>query len=217
MIVHHHARAEQTVKVLDAEFLLSAVEPTVGAGWPEEGPPEIGFAGRSNVGKSTLLQALMQRKGLVRVSSTPGRTRLINFFRVVVEPEPQHKLEVRFVDLPGYGYAKVSKTEREKWLPFVAQYLGHRPSLKVVVLLVDPRRDVGLDETEIVKYVQARGVFVLAVMTKADKLAKHERKPTLDKLRKELGLPLVAVSATDGDGVDELWRRLTVALARGAQ
>jgi GTP-binding protein len=201
------------VKVLDAEFLVSAVERTVGAGWPDDGPPEIAFAGRSNVGKSTLLQALMQRRGLVRISSTPGRTRLINFFRVVIEPAPKQSLEVRFVDLPGYGYAKVSKAEREKWLPFVAQYLGQRPSLRVAVLLVDPRREIGLDETEIVKYVQSRGVFVQAVMTKADKLPKHERKPILEKLKRALGVPILAVSATDGDGIDELWRRLTVAIA----
>lgn len=201
------------MKVLDAQFLLSATERTVGAGWPDEGPPEIAFAGRSNVGKSTLLQALMQRKGLVRISSTPGRTRLINFFRVLIEAEPKQQRELRFVDLPGYGYAKVSKAEREKWLPFVAQYLGERPSLRVVVLLVDPRREIGLDETEIVKYVQSRGVFVQAVMTKADKLSKHERKPILEKVKRALGVPTIAVSATDGDGVDELWRRLTVALA----
>jgi GTP-binding protein len=205
------------MKVLDAQFLLSAAERSVGVGWPDDATPEIAFAGRSNVGKSTLLQALMQRKGLVRISSTPGRTRLINFFRVVIEAEPGQREELRFVDLPGYGYAKVSKAEREKWLPFVAQYLGERPSLRVVVLLVDPRRDVGLDETEIVKYVQARGVLVQAVMTKADKLSKHERKPLLEKCKRALGVPTIAVSATDGDGVDELWRRLTVALARREQ
>lgn len=206
------------MKVLEAEFLTSATEKTAGAGWPDEGPPEIAFAGRSNVGKSTLLQALMQRRGLVRISSTPGRTRLINFFRVVVAPEggraPQDRRELYFVDLPGYGYAKVSKEEREKWLPFVDQYLSQRASLRVLVLLVDPRRDVGIDETEIAKYVQSRGVLVLAVMTKADKLAKHERKPALDKLKRALGLPVIAVSATDGDGIDELWRRIAGALAR---
>jgi GTP-binding protein len=204
------------MKVLDAEFVISATEPTAGAGWPPDGAPEIAFAGRSNVGKSTLLQALMQRKGLVRISSTPGRTRLINFFRVVIEPEPKQPLELRFVDLPGYGYAKVSKSEREKWLPFVEQYLGHRPSLQIVVMLVDPRREIGLDETEIVKYVKARGVFVQAVMTKADKLSKHERKPAVEKIQRALATPVIAVSATDGEGVDDLWRRLVVALARGA-
>ena len=83
----------------------------------------------------------------------------------------------------------------------------------VLVLLVDPRREVGLDETEIARYVATRGVLVIAVMTKADKLKKHERKPVLEKLRRALGLPLIAVSATDGDGVDELWRRIANATA----
>ncbi|HEX9104683.1 MAG TPA: GTP-binding protein, partial [Polyangia bacterium] len=126
--------------------------------------------------------------------------------------------ELRFVDLPGYGYAKVSKAEREKWLPFVDQYLSERAALKVLVLLVDPRREAGgaqplLDETEIAKYVAGRGVLVLGVMTKADKLSKHERKPALEKLKRALGLPVIAVSATDGDGVDELWRRIAHATA----
>ena len=169
------------------------------------------------MGKSTLLQALLQRRGLVRISSTPGRTRLINFFRVLVAPDggrgPQDRVELRLVDLPGYGYAKVSKAEREKWLPFVDQYLSERATLRVLVLLVDPRREVGLDETEIASYVAARGVSVLAVMTKADKLKKHERKPALAELKRALGLPLIAVSATDGDGVDELWRRIAHAAA----
>jgi GTP-binding protein len=210
------------MKVLTAEFLTSATDRQSGAGWPDEGPPEIAFAGRSNVGKSTLLAALMQRRGLVRVSATPGRTRLINFFKVEIAPEggrgPADRKALRFVDLPGYGYAKVSKAEREKWLPFVDQYLSERASLRVLVLLVDPRRPVGpggmIDETEIVKYVAARGVFVQVVMTKADKLAKHERKPALETLKKAFGLPVLAVSATSGDGVDELWQRLVVALSR---
>jgi GTP-binding protein len=200
------------MKVLEAEFMLSGTDPAAGVGWPIDEIPEIAFAGRSNVGKSTLLQALMQRRGLVRISSTPGRTRLINFFSVVIEPKPGERRILRFVDLPGYGYAKVSKTEREQWLPFVDEYLARRPQLRAVVMLVDPRREPGLDETEIVRYVGERGVTVLPVMTKADKLSKHERKPALEKVVRALGHPTLAVSSTDGAGVDELWRRLVVAL-----
>ena len=126
--------------------------------------------------------------------------------------------ELLFVDLPGYGYAKVSKEEREKWLPFVDQYLSERGVAQGAGGAVDARRDPrredpGLDETEIARYVAARGVSVIAVMTKADKLKKHERKPALEKLRRALGLPVIAVSATDGDGVDELWRRIADATA----
>jgi GTP-binding protein len=157
---------------------------------------------------------------LVRVSATPGRTRLINFFRVVVAPTGGARVELRFVDLPGFGYAKVAKHERQQWLPFVAQYLGGRAALRACVLLFDARRDDSLfDEIEIVKYVAARGVIVLPVMTKVDKLAKHERKPALVRLRRALVdaavtvMPPIAVSATDGNGVDELWQRLVVALA----
>src|SRR3954467_10932801 len=119
------------MKVLEADFLTSSTEKTAGAGWPDDETPEIAFAGRSNVGKSTLLQALMQRRGLVRISSTPGRTRLINFFRLVIAagPTPADKRELRLVDLPGYGYAKVAKSEREKWLPFVDEYLARRRQL----------------------------------------------------------------------------------------
>src|SRR6516162_3175454 len=117
------------MKVLEADFLTSATEKSAGAGWPAAGPPEIAFAGRSNVGKSTLLAALMQRRGLVRVSSTPGRTRLINFFRLLTD----RLGELRLVDLPGYGYAKVSKAERETWRPFVERYLGGgRATLRAV-------------------------------------------------------------------------------------
>jgi GTP-binding protein len=196
------------MKVLSAEFLQSGTGPTDGAGWPKEGPPEIAFAGRSNVGKSSLLAALMQRKGMVRVSSTPGRTRLINWFRVVVERDR----ELRLVDLPGFGYAKVSKEERKGWFEFVEKYLGHRPSLKACVLIVDARRGPELDETELNKWLTGRGVKVIAVATKADKLAKHERKPAAEQIRRALGHAPVITSATENTGVDELWRRLEIAL-----
>jgi GTP-binding protein len=195
-----------SVAALSLRFVQSASD----VGQLPDAEREVALVGRSNVGKSSLLNALAGSASLARTSKTPGATRLINVFELSGSPGRW------LVDLPGYGYAKVSKAEREKWLPFVDQYLSQRGSLRAVVLLVDPRRDIGLDETEIVKYVAERGVFVIAVMTKADKLSKHERKPAMEKIKKVLGLPVIAVSATDGDGLDELWRRLLVAINRGA-
>ncbi len=199
------------VRVVEAEFLQSGTDDP--AGWPEAGPPEVAFIGRSNVGKSTLLSALLQRKGLVRISSTPGRTRLINFFHCAVEDRGR-RLELRLVDLPGFGYAKVAKSEREAWQPFVEKYLGARTTLKAGVILVDGRRQPTRDETlffsesEIAGWLAGRSVAVVPVLTKADQLAKHERKPAAERIRRLLGAAVLPVSATEGDGVMDLWRRL---------
>jgi GTP-binding protein len=206
------------MRVVEAEFLQSGADDP--AGWPEEGPPEVAFVGRSNVGKSTLLGALLGRKGLVRVSATPGRTRLVNFFRCVVELNDKRR-ELRLVDLPGFGYAKVAKSEREAWRPFVQRYLGARATLKAGVILVDARREETRDEplffseSEIAGWLAGRGVAVIPVVTKADQLRKHERKPAADRVRRILGAPALIVSATQGEGVAELWRRLLVSARSG--
>jgi GTP-binding protein len=197
------------VRVLEAEFLLSGAAPEAGAGWPPEGPAEVAFIGRSNVGKSTLLNALMGRHGLVRVSATPGRTRLINFFRVVVAADHSTaSAELRFVDLPGFGFAKVSKEERAAWRPFVERYLGSRGVLRCCVLLCDARRGPELDETELAAWLKGRGMEVIPVMTKADKLPKHLRRPAADKMGASLQSQVMVVSGTSGEGVPDLWRRL---------
>jgi GTP-binding protein len=184
-----------------AEFVTSAAAPE---GYPPPGPPEVAFAGRSNVGKSSLLN-LLCGKPLARTSSTPGRTRLINFFRLEM---PGGALGL--VDLPGYGYAKVPVAMRASWRPLVESYLTARPTLRAVFLLVDARRGAEGEERELVEYLGEVGTPLEVVLTKSDKLSKSKRWPAAVALRRELGLardPLVA-SSQDGDGVDELWRAI---------
>jgi len=195
------------VRITEAEFELSSADEL-----PPEGAPEIAFAGRSNVGKSTLLGALVGRRGLVRVSATPGRTRLINFFRVMLVDEQGAKKELRFVDLPGYGYARVSKEERKAWRARMEAYLGSRPALRAVVLLMDARRGPELDETEIAKWLKGRGVRVIPVLTKADQLRKHERIPAATRARAQLGEQPLLVSGTDGSGLPDLLRRIVASV-----
>src|SRR5579859_6809935 len=178
------------MRVVEAEFLQSGSSDP--AGWPVGSAPEIAFIGRSNVGKSTLLGALLQRKGLVRVSATPGRTRLINFFRCLVERKTR-RIELVLVDLPGFGYARVAKTERESWRPFMERYLGERTSLRAAVILVDGRRKPTRDEplffseAELAGWLRGRGVEVVPVVTKADQLRSAERAPASRKVKEALG------------------------------
>ena len=186
-----------------AEFLVSASDPR---GFPRPELPELAFAGRSNVGKSSLLNALVGVPGLARTSNTPGRTRLVNWFRV----EPPHGKPVAFVDLPGYGYAKVSKSERAAWRPLVEAYLERRQVLKSVLLLVDARRGGEGDEVELLEYLAAAGVPTQVVLTKSDKLAKAKRKPAAAAVRRALGLardPLLA-SIQEPESLADLWRYL---------
>lgn len=233
--------------VRTAEFETSAADP---GGWPPESVPETGpeslpgasgdeagslideiaFVGRSNVGKSSLLNALAERRGLARTSAAPGRTRLVNFFRVEVQHGAATR-RLRFVDLPGFGYAKVSKSERSTWRPTIERYLSERRSLRVVALLVDARRvpgqtssrderDALLDERELAAWLAQpnpeRPVTVVPVLTKVDKLAKHELKLTAERLRRLLGAPPVAFSALTGEGRERLWERLLRALPSAA-
>jgi GTP-binding protein len=121
-----------------------------------------------------------------------------------VDPEK----ELRFVDLPGYGYAKVSKTERAEWFGFVEKYLGHRQSLRACVLIMDLRRGAELDETELYRWLGERGVAVIPVATKADKVPKHARKPAAAEIARALGRPPVVVSAETGDGMSDLWHKI---------
>jgi GTP-binding protein len=195
------------VKILAAELVTSA---SSAGGFPAEGAPEIALLGRSNVGKSSLLNRLVQRRKLARTSHTPGRTRLVNFFRVL-RPEG----ELRLVDLPGYGWAQVSKRERRAWQALVEGYLERRASLRLAVLLLDARRDPGPDEIDLLPWLAARGVPVLGVLTKVDRLSARERAARLRRAR-EAGLTLewIPTSARSGEGIDALWREIDRALVR---
>ena len=150
------------------EFIKSAVKPSQ---YPEYDFPEIAFAGRSNVGKSSLINTLIQRRNMVKTSSKPGCTQLINFFLI--------NEELSFVDLPGYGYAKVSKKIRSQWQPMINLYLSQRQSLLGLVLLIDIRRDPGKEELDMVDWLESHKMPYLVILTKSDKLSKTKQQKRL--------------------------------------
>ena len=190
------------MKVLSAEFVTSATEPSQ---FPPGNLPEIAFAGRSNVGKSSLLNALLGHKNLARVSQTPGRTRLVNFFRVAAADKKGAAF--MFVDLPGYGYARVAKAVKEQWGPMIEGYLSARPALRGVVLLTDVRRGEQ-DEIDLVRWVGAQGLGLIAVATKIDKLPRWQRMQGIRDLETLLAVPVIGCSAETGEGMDEVWKAI---------
>lgn len=167
------------MKIRAVEFVKSAVKP---AHYPEYDLPEIAFAGRSNVGKSSLINTLISRRDMVKTSSRPGCTQLINFFLVNGDVSqgnmPQEALSL--VDLPGYGYAKVSKKIRAQWQPMVETYVGTRKNLLGLILLMDIRRDPGKEELDMVRWLEIKQMPCLLVLTKADKLSKTKQIKQLD-------------------------------------
>ncbi|MCP3941248.1 MAG: YihA family ribosome biogenesis GTP-binding protein [Desulfobacteraceae bacterium] len=180
------------MKIKDVEFIKSAVKPDQ---YPEYDFPEIGFAGRSNVGKSSLINTLIQRKGMVKTSSKPGCTQLINFFLV--------NGDLSFVDLPGYGYAKVSKKIRSQWRPMVELYLSKRKNLFGLILLIDIRRDPGKEEFDLVKWLESHGMPYLIILTKADKLSRTKQAKRLTAIcsqlnREEEGVILFSTKTRQG-------------------
>jgi GTP-binding protein len=183
--------------VKSAEFVTSAVKPSQ---YPEALHPEAAFAGRSNVGKSTLINTLVNRKRLVKTSSTPGRTQLINFFSV--------NDMLSLVDLPGYGYAKVPAAVMRTWGPMIETYLKGRETLKAVILILDVRRVPGIEEQNFIDWLKFYHRTPILVLTKADKLSKTAQKKQRQAIGAALGVDesaLILFSAKTRLGKTEVW------------
>jgi len=190
--------------VYSATFVTSAPALTA---CPESALPEVAFAGRSNVGKSSLINTLLNRKGLVRTSSTPGRTQLLNFFAV--------NDVLHFVDLPGYGFARAPKAVRERWQPMIRTYLGGRPQLKAVVWLLDVRRDPSDEDLRFLDWLEEAERPTIPVVTKVDKLSRNELTRRLAAIARATGLErehFTPFSAMTREGVPELWGRIEAAI-----
>jgi GTP-binding protein len=201
-------KATQETRVVEASFVAGAVDE---GGLPAPTSAEIAFAGRSNVGKSSLLNAMMQRHSLARTSRTPGCTRQLNVFHV----HCSDGLQVNFVDLPGYGWARRSKAERGEWQGMIEGYLQHRASLRAVVILVDVRRGPEDEERQLTEFLsqrravsEARPLEIIFVATKIDKLGSAARKPALEAVKKKVGGGVVGFSAVSGEGREALWGRI---------
>lgn len=163
------------MKIKNMEFLISAVKPEQ---YPENDLPEIAFAGRSNVGKSSLINMLLNRNNFARTSSTPGKTQTINFYEI--------NNEFRFVDLPGYGYAKVSKEKHKSWGNIMQTYLSNRTNLIEIILLLDIRHKPTEKDREMYSWIISNGFSGIIIVTKSDKITKGKMKKYLDVIRKEL-------------------------------
>ena len=174
-------------------------------GWrPESSLPEVAFAGRSNVGKSSLLNALVRRKSFARVSRTPGRTREINFFRV--------NNTFVLVDLPGYGYARISKTKKAEWRPMIDSYLRRTTQLRGIVLLLDIRREPSDDDRAMLDFLAELGVPTIVALTKADKLTKADARAQVAQISRNLALEpdqVIQFSVQSGEGRVELLEAIT--------
>jgi GTP-binding protein len=199
------------VIVLSAEFVKSA---TAAGGWPPAGPPEVAFCGRSNVGKSSALNALAARKSLARVSRTPGRTRLINFFDLRVAEKTRSggrgpEQRVVFADLPGYGFASGPREEREGWRAMIEEYLTRRDPLRALVVLVDGELGAQPSDVEMVRWAETLGRKVVVAATKLDRLSRSRRAQQLERIAGDLAVPaVIGFSAREHFGVEELWREL---------
>lgn len=197
------------MKITSADFLKSAAHPDQ---FPRDRRPEVAFVGRSNVGKSSLLNRLLGRKNLAKTSSTPGKTRTVNFFDI--------NGVLYFVDLPGYGFAKVPKSVKEKWDALMLSYLKERPPLRLVIQLIDIRHAPTPKDVEMIDFLAEAEVPTLLVATKSDKLSAKQRENALRTIRKDLELDQTAMiipfSSITGEGVKPLWDTIEAQIVEGA-
>jgi GTP-binding protein len=187
--------------VKDAKYERTAVRPDQ---YPESNLPEVAFVGRSNVGKSSIINALLNRKSLARVSSTPGKTREINFYNV--------DKVLYFVDLPGYGYASVSRDKKNSWGEVIEKYLTLRKQLKALILLVDIRHLPSKDDKLMYEWLVAYNVPHFLVATKSDKIPRSQVKPKLKEIREFLGIQdesvVIPFSSETKQGGEDIWTRI---------
>lgn len=191
------------MKITSAEFIKSAFDRSH---WVDDRKPEIAFLGRSNVGKSSLINSLLSRRGLARTSSSPGRTQSINFFLI--------NEEIYFADLPGYGYARVSKAMRADWGKLAEDYLTHRDELALCVHLVDSRHEPTALDKQLNEWLVVNDRRFVVAATKADKLSQNELSKSLKTIKRTFeGAEIIAYSAETGRGRDDLWNAINQAAA----
>jgi len=189
------------MKVHNVEMVISAVSPDQ---YPEDGLPEFALAGRSNVGKSSFINRMIGRKALARISSKPGKTQTLNFYKI--------EEQLFFVDVPGYGYAKVSKTEREAWGKMIERYFTGRQELKAVVQIIDLRHPPTADDRMMYDFFKHYNIPCIVIATKADKIPKGKwdkhKKIVKETLEMEKNDPLIVFSSETGLGFEEAWRTI---------
>ncbi|MEW9080632.1 ribosome biogenesis GTP-binding protein YihA/YsxC [Terrisporobacter glycolicus] len=189
------------MKIRSSEIVVSAIKKDQ---YPAEGLPEIALVGRSNVGKSSATNALLNRRNFARTSQTPGKTRTINFYKI--------NEEFYFVDLPGYGYAKVSKSEKDKWGVIMERYLQDRQELCAIFLLVDIRHEPTNDDVMMYEWVKHFGYNCVIIATKADKISRGQYQKHISIIRKKLQLEkdekIIPLSSSKKTGVEDVWNEI---------
>ncbi|OJG43283.1 ribosome biogenesis GTP-binding protein YsxC [Enterococcus hermanniensis] len=195
----------EKMKVNNADIVISAVSP---AQYPETDLPEIALAGRSNVGKSSFINTLIDRKNLARTSGKPGKTQTLNFYLI--------ENALHFVDVPGYGYAKVSKTERAKWGKMIETYITSRQQLRAVVSLVDVRHDPSKEDIQMYEFLKYYDIPVIVVATKADKIPRGKWNKHTSAIKKKLNFDqndtFILFSSETKQGKEEAWQAIEAAI-----